>query len=57
MMFESFSWKGKSMNGLKSFWAIRGKSISEEVNELLRRRLLKKLKGAEALKREHVKFY
>jgi predicted CopG family antitoxin len=56
--------KGKVYERLKQALAVRGRSISEEVNELLRRRLAeiegleastKDAQNYEALKREHVK--
>jgi hypothetical protein len=64
MVIKSFSLERQMYERLRQALAIQGKSISEEVNELLRKRLAE-LEGAEistkdslnyeALKREHVK--
>jgi hypothetical protein len=61
---KSFSFERQIYERLKQALAIQGRSISEEVNELLRRRLAeiegleastKDAQNYEALKREHVK--
>ena len=64
MVIKSFSLERQVYERLRQALAVRGRSISEEVNELLRRRLAE-IEGAEAsakdslnyeaLKREHVK--
>jgi predicted CopG family antitoxin len=64
MVIRSFSLERKIYERLKQALAVQGRSISEEINELLRRRLAeiegveaqaKESSNYEALKREHVK--
>jgi len=65
MVIKSFSLERQIYERLRQALAVQGRSISEEVNELLRKRLaeiegaeastLNAPKNYEALKREHVK--
>jgi len=64
MVIRSFSLERQIYERLKQALAVQGRSISEEINELLRRRLAeiegveaqaKESSNYEALKREHVK--